>query len=144
MNNQFTIIDGLGEPTRILTLPGGVPVDTQLRSGEFSVSGAPPEEPSWYGRAASSWVPRGQQPSEDHVWNPNEKRWDHVPAPAEHLSVVARMQRDSLLSASDWALLPDSPLSAPQRAAWVAYRAALRGIPDQSGFPQDISWPAAP
>lgn len=40
-----------------------------------------------------------------------------------------RQERARRLSACDWTVLPDSPLTAQQRAAWEAYRTALRELP---------------
>lgn len=54
----------------------------------------------------------------------------------------ARAQRDTLLSQCDWTMMPDAPVE--NREAWRAYRAALRDIPTQPGFPLDIEWPTAP
>lgn len=50
-----------------------------------------------------------------------------------------RAQRDRLLAACDWTQLGDAPLSADSKAAWVAYRQALRDL-DMSA----ADWPAAP
>ena len=72
--------------------------------------------------------------------------WSATPPPltAEELAAAARATRAGLLAASDWTQLPDSPLSGDARAAWAAYRQALRDISDQPGFPQVIDWPEAP
>lgn len=55
-----------------------------------------------------------------------------------------RMQRDTTLRACDWTQSPDSPLTAAQKAAWAAYRQALRDVPEQTGFPDTIDWPTQP
>jgi hypothetical protein len=60
----------------------------------------------------------------------------------EQAAAVARKQRDSLLRACDWTALPD--VSEATRAAWTAYRQALRDVTSQPNFPQSIDWPAAP
>lgn len=51
-----------------------------------------------------------------------------------------RVQRDELLRASDWRALSDTTMPTP----WATYRQALRDVPDQAGFPYDVTWPAAP
>jgi len=53
----------------------------------------------------------------------------------------ARTQRDALLSQSDWTQVPDAPVD---QAAWAAYRQALRDLPQQAGFPTEITWPQEP
>jgi hypothetical protein len=67
-------------------------------------------------------------------------------ADAEELAKFARRRRDNLLKASDARMLPDYPIPEAERAAWVEYRKALRAVPQQAGFPHEISWPvmAAP
>jgi len=53
-----------------------------------------------------------------------------------------REQRDALLDESDFAVLPDSPVS--DIDAWKAYRQELRDVPQQDGFPQEVVWPNPP
>lgn len=55
--------------------------------------------------------------------------------------VIAREQRDLLLQQSDWTQVPDAPVNS---ASWAAYRQALRDVPSQSGFPDNITWPTKP
>lgn len=55
-----------------------------------------------------------------------------------------RMVRNKLLSASDWTMFSDSPLTPEQREKWVTYRQALRDIPQQSGFPENVIYPEKP
>ena len=58
-----------------------------------------------------------------------------------------RAQRDSLLLEVDaiagntlrWA-----SLDADTQAAWATYRQALLDVPQQAGFPNDVTWPEAP
>jgi hypothetical protein len=51
-----------------------------------------------------------------------------------------RTQRNQMLKDCDWTQLADSPVD---RAAWAAYRQALRDITVQSD-PFNIEWPVAP
>ena len=55
-----------------------------------------------------------------------------------------RAIRDRLLSLTDWTQMPDSPLTAEQRAAWAAYRQALRDLPETYSGEGPIPWPVAP
>jgi len=52
-----------------------------------------------------------------------------------------RDDRNKRLADCDWTQLPDAPVDA---AAWAAYRTALRAVPEQPGFPWDITWPEEP
>lgn len=60
------------------------------------------------------------------------------------LADTQRGERDRLLAAADWSMLPDAPLNGDQRSAWVVYRQALRDVTEQPGFPTDITWPTPP
>lgn len=53
----------------------------------------------------------------------------------------ARLERGRRLMKSDWTQTPDAPVD---RAAWAAYRQALRDVPQQDGFPYNITWPEVP
>jgi len=48
-----------------------------------------------------------------------------------------RVQRNGRLAETDWAILPDSPLSAEDKTVYQNYRAALRDVPAQEGFPNN-------
>ena len=48
-----------------------------------------------------------------------------------------RAQRDARLVETDWAILPDSPLSDADKTIYQNYRTALRDVPAQSGFPNN-------
>ena len=60
------------------------------------------------------------------------------------LADAARARRDALITATDYLLMPDYPISAGQLAEVRAYRQALRDVPLQAGFPQAIDWPTPP
>jgi hypothetical protein len=59
----------------------------------------------------------------------------------EDLANQARTERNKLLSESDWTQVADAPVD---KAAWATYRQALRDVPNQTGFPSEITWPDAP
>ena len=61
---------------------------------------------------------------------------------SEHYAAVdARTERDTKLTESDWTQVVDAPVD---QAAWATYRQALRDIPEQSGFPNEVNWPTEP
>lgn len=66
-----------------------------------------------------------------------------LPTDAE-LSQDARTIRDGLLASTDYLMLSDYPISDDDRAVILAYRQALRDVPQQDGFPTSISWPEKP
>jgi hypothetical protein len=69
----------------------------------------------------------------------------YVPPPppsVDELAAAVRAERDRLLAASDWTQLPDVPEAT--RTAWATYRQALRDVPEQAGFPENVVWPTKP
>jgi hypothetical protein len=58
----------------------------------------------------------------------------------QHMDAV-RNERNALLAASDWTQLADATVD---KAAWAAYRQALRDIPQQAGFPYNVTYPVTP
>ena len=63
---------------------------------------------------------------------------------SEQKTEDARDERDGALKACDWTVMPDSPLSDGKKTEWQTYRQALRDIPAQSDFPNNITWPTIP
>jgi len=67
-------------------------------------------------------------------YNPEQKALD---AKADEV----RAQRDALLSDCDWTQVADAPVD---KAAWADYRQALRDVPQQQTFPEEVVWPTKP
>jgi len=67
-------------------------------------------------------------------YNPDQRQ-------LEQEAEEVRTQRDALLSQSDWTQVPDAPVD---QSAWADYRQALRDLPEQEGFPQEVVWPSKP
>jgi hypothetical protein len=76
-------------------------------------------------------------PSGSHEWDGTA--W--VPVNSAPTAEEIRAQRNALLDASDWTQVFDAPID---RAAWAAYRQALREVPEQEGFPANVVWPNKP
>jgi hypothetical protein len=53
-----------------------------------------------------------------------------------------RAKRDFLLATSDWTQIADVPQTIKDK--WAPYRQALRDVPQQAGFPDNIQWPVKP
>ena len=58
----------------------------------------------------------------------------------------ARIERNTLLTESDWTQMADSPLSSSKKTEWATYRQALRDLPADSSATEyeDIVWPIKP
>ncbi|BCS87834.1 hypothetical protein PSDVSF_10760 [Pseudodesulfovibrio sediminis] len=55
-----------------------------------------------------------------------------------------RAKRDWLLAESDWTQLADCPIDEVDRLVWFEYRAELRDVHQQGGFPGVVDWPEIP
>ena len=95
--------------------------------------------------SATQKINEGEPALIDGVW---QKTWQISDLSAEELQAIAdkkageiRAQRNELLMLSDWTQIPGAPVDA---AAWATYRTELRELPEQAGFPDDVTWPTAP
>lgn len=79
-----------------------------------------------------------------------EQYAEAAPVPAipelteEQQEMQVRAQRNSLLTLCDWTQLPDAPLTDGEKQEWAEYRQALRDVPEQTGFPENVIWPSTP
>lgn len=62
----------------------------------------------------------------------------------EEYAAEARERRNLLIAETDYLAMPDYPLDKEKKAAVLAYRQALRDVPEQEGFPRQIDWPVKP
>tara|TARA_B100001093_G_scaffold325121_1_gene310244 strand:- start:8958 stop:9251 length:294 start_codon:yes stop_codon:yes gene_type:complete len=69
-------------------------------------------------------------------WN----RYEKEEKPASDLENL-RLQRNNLLSQSDWMSLPDAPTMSD---AWKKYRQELRDITKTYKSPDNVKWPTKP
>jgi len=84
---------------------------------------------SWLGDAYANqgWVEVGEETT--------------VPLTVEEATATI----EAHLQATAWAVAEDNlAMTKGQRAAWVAFRQALRDVPLQVGFPANIVWPTEP
>ena len=78
-----------------------------------------------------------------------DKGWVQVegelPVPKEPTQAEVQWSiAKGLLSESDWAVLPDVPMTNETKAQWITYRQALRDIRSAVGFPESHEWPVKP
>jgi len=62
----------------------------------------------------------------------------------EEQAKSVRADRNRRLADCDWTQLSNCPLSDADKAAWATYRGELRDLPQQSGFPWNVTWPEQP
>lgn len=87
--------------------------------------------------ATGTVTPLPARLSEHHVFDYVARRWN---LNSEGAWLEVRRLRDVRLAETDWTTLSDVPLSEKARAAWKAYRQALRDVTAQTD-PLAISWP---
>lgn len=148
MYEQYScVIDAAGRYITFVLLLDGAPQNYTLKEGERLISAKPPTYKLYAGSGGfvvpawdsdhSAWT-EGATAEELAAWVAEYTR------PAEELAAEARTQRDKLLAETDWTQVLDSPIDAATREAYRVYRQALRDLPEQEGFPADITWPELP
>lgn len=76
------------------------------------------------------------------VWIISDAPADVLAERTQTKATGVRAERNGRLSRCDWTQLSDSP--GATRAAYVQYRQTLRDVPQQAGFPWNVTWPAEP
>ena len=77
---------------------------------------------------------------EEAAWDAQEAEW--AAGADDRAASEARQLRNEKLTETDWTQMPD--YNGSQKSDWPTYRQSLRDIPEQSGFPNDITWPEEP
>jgi len=57
-------------------------------------------------------------------------------------AIEVRAERNAKLAATDWTQNADAPQAI--KDSYITYRQALRDLPAQSGFPNQVVWPESP
>lgn len=91
----------------------------------------------------TTWVSRTARPNRIAVWENGAWTWN-----AEDFKDLVREERNRRLAASDWGVLPDSPITGDELTFLKAYRTELRNFLNttmpESGRLEDIGWPPPP
>jgi len=78
-------------------------------------------------------------PEEEAEWATMKEEWEA--GADERVATEIRTERDAKLTSCDWTQVIDAPVD---QAAWAIYRQALRDLPSQEGFPNEVTWPTEP
>lgn len=80
------------------------------------------------------------------VWKWSVSDMDSTTAQAldDKQAKAVRATRDNLLAGCDWIVIKAYETNTNIPSAWELYRQSLRDLPQQSGFPWDITWPTKP
>lgn len=136
-----------GEITRWGSAPEG---DVRSTGGVIVEGAGAPSTHHIVGGQLVAYTPaqattKAARPSPWYRWSNQILGWEETRTLAEIAAAAgagARTQRDRLLATSDFTQLADAP--AAKKSDWAAYRAALRDVPQQPGFPDAVVWPATP
>jgi hypothetical protein len=74
-----------------------------------------------------------------------EEEAEHLASLRPRIEVVTekvRLLRNNLLANTDWTQAKDMPDAVSVK--WAPYRQALRDVPQQTGFPENVQWPTQP
>ena len=86
-----------------------------------------------------------QSPNSKYKFHIASKTWVDTRTEQEiqtETESLIKNARNTLLKTSDWTQFAD--VSLPNKADWATYRQALRDIPDQQCYPENVIWPIAP
>ena len=75
---------------------------------------------------------------EENAWAANQTTW--AAGANDRQAAQVRAERNGKIAACDWRVLPDVLNS----DVWKVYRQALRDVPGQPGFPENVVWPVEP
>ena len=75
------------------------------------------------------------------AWTVRDKTAEEIDSEFEAQANAVRTDRNKRLADCDWTQVADAPVD---KAAWAAYRQALRDITTQPGFPWTVTWPEQP
>ena len=85
---------------------------------------------------SGSLVAKTTKPSKYHKFNYTTKQWE---ADTPHCLMFLRIDRDNLLSKSDWTQVSDCKLSDSKIAEWASYRQELRDLPEKYNNIESLS-----
>ena len=143
-----------GEPLLVSSVPGTIPEEGPISEGSnihrfliYDNDINMERVIATYYRSqfdTTRWFTREPRPSEYHMWDTVEERWQ---VDLDKLWITVRSIRTQKLSATDWTQLPDSNLSEELKTSWATYRTELRNLPQNQSNAQtfdDIAWPTLP
>ena len=121
-----------------------IPKMAEPEGVEPIVSEPQPEVFVLYKTIAEDWL--------RHYVNGNTLCFTNNPVPAEptpeeikaQREAEVRAGRDARIAETDWTQVLDAPITTPCREAFRVYRQALRDVPQQAGFPEEVIWPEKP
>ena len=127
------------------SFPKQMPTDMLESYGVYSVAQA--EQPSYTPRTQN--IAKESTPSFVNDvwvvgWDVTEKTTEEITDYDNAVASDSRATRNRLLSETDWVSIKARELGQTIPQDWYDYRGDLRQIPEQEGFPHNITWPTKP
>lgn len=121
-------VERIGEHSALVTFAENA---AEIENGENTAWNADAYE------LVTAWTPTlaARIEADYAAWFAHAKDLDYDKA-----AVEVRKKRDELISATDYLVAADYPITAERRTAIETYRQALRDVPEQIGFPYDVVW----
>jgi hypothetical protein len=94
-----------------------------------------------YTQNASCVVVENKEGNWIETWKIEPADEKEIEQRTEEKRYAIRSKRNQALVESDWTQFRDAPVD---RDTWAIYRQHLRDIPEQEGFPWDVTWPEKP
>jgi hypothetical protein len=126
--------------------PRELPADVLAQYNVFAVSfeAAPVIDDRTQSRNPSAEPTRAVDGSWALGWVVTDKSPEEIAFYDDAKSKSIRLQRNRLLSETDWIVIMHTELGTNIPAVWELYRQALRDITSQGGFPYTVEWPTKP
>lgn len=77
-------------------------------------------------------------------WTVSEMDADAKAAKDAEQAKSVRAERDRKIAETDWMVVKHLELNENIPGVWEVYRQALRDVPQQAGFPHNVTWPTKP
>lgn len=116
--------------------------------GKYQVANKGAAEQDAKGNWVQAWVVRdmfSDYTDEDGVTHTKAEQEAAYQARLDETAATSiRTQRDKLLAESDWVVIMHTEKGTNIPLEWETYRQALRDVPEQEGFPFNVTWPQEP
>jgi hypothetical protein len=123
-----------------VSFPKNPDTETLALFNTFEVVSTPKPEVD-YTQDIGEGVPQKINGVWTQIWNISIADEETLAERTENKAKEVRDERNFKLTQTDWTQILDAPVDRP---TWAAYRQLLRDVPNQPGFPWDVSWPTKP
>lgn len=135
------IYNSLGQIIRQVDAPEDF-LDIQVQDGEFILKNIEVNDSMQYVNTITlELINFPPIPNNYSVFNWQTKEWEND---LSILKAEIDLNRFQLLQVSDWTDTVSAQTRLTNYAEWQDYRQALRNIPSQSGYPENVIWPEQP